>query len=100
MQIGEVAKRTSLTVDAIRFYEKRKLLPNAVRSAGRFRLRSIIEPLFCAKDRIEREKGSLALGRISAQEPTKRLLKTNGISHGCTDWHGMSFAPVIAPWNR
>jgi DNA-binding transcriptional MerR regulator len=37
-QIGEVAKRSSLTVDAIRFYEKRKLLPKAVRSAGRFRL--------------------------------------------------------------
>ena len=36
MQIGAVAKRTSLTVDAIRFYEKRKLLPKAVRSAGRF----------------------------------------------------------------
>jgi MerR family transcriptional regulator, copper efflux regulator len=38
MQIGEVARRTSLTVDAIRFYEKRKLLPKADRSAGRFRL--------------------------------------------------------------
>jgi len=38
MQIGEVAKRSSLIVDAIRFYEKRKLLPKAVRSAGRFRL--------------------------------------------------------------
>ena len=38
MQIGEVTKRSSLTVDAIRFYEKRKLLPKAVRSAGRFRL--------------------------------------------------------------
>ena len=38
MQIGEVAKHASLTVDAIRFYEKRKLLPKAVRSAGRFRL--------------------------------------------------------------
>jgi len=38
MQIGEVAKRTSLSVDAIRFYEKRKLVPKAVRSAGRFRL--------------------------------------------------------------
>jgi DNA-binding transcriptional MerR regulator len=38
MQIGEVAKRTSLTVDAIRFYEKRRLLPKADRSAGRFRL--------------------------------------------------------------
>lgn len=38
MQIGEVAKRSSLTVDAIRFYEKRKLLPKAARSVGRFRL--------------------------------------------------------------
>jgi DNA-binding transcriptional MerR regulator len=27
MQIDEVSKRTSLTVDAIRFYEKRRLLP-------------------------------------------------------------------------
>jgi hypothetical protein len=31
MQIGEVAERTSLTVDAIRFYEKRKPLPKAGR---------------------------------------------------------------------
>jgi len=38
MQIGEVAKRSSLSIDAIRFYERRKLLPKAVRSAGRFRL--------------------------------------------------------------
>src|SRR5215468_114766 len=38
MQIGEVAKRASLTVDAIRFYERRRLLPKAGRTAGRFRL--------------------------------------------------------------
>jgi DNA-binding transcriptional MerR regulator len=38
LQIGELAKRTALSVDAIRFYERRKLLPPAVRSAGRFRL--------------------------------------------------------------
>ena len=38
MQIGEVAERTALTVDAIRFYEKRNLLPKPGRSAGRFRL--------------------------------------------------------------
>lgn len=38
MLIGEVAERTSLTVDAIRFYERRSLLPKAERSAGRFRL--------------------------------------------------------------
>lgn len=37
-QIGELAKRTALTVDAIRFYERRKLLPTAPRSTGRFRL--------------------------------------------------------------
>jgi DNA-binding transcriptional MerR regulator len=38
LQIGELAKRTALTIDAIRFYERRKLLPPAFRSAGRFRL--------------------------------------------------------------
>jgi len=38
MQIGELAKRTTLTVDAIRFYEKRRLLPKALRSTGGFRL--------------------------------------------------------------
>jgi DNA-binding transcriptional MerR regulator len=38
MQIGEVAERTALTADAIRFYEKRNLLPKSDRSAGRFRL--------------------------------------------------------------
>src|SRR5258708_23007438 len=38
LQIGELAKRTALSIDAIRFYERRKLLPPAFRSAGRFRL--------------------------------------------------------------
>lgn len=38
MQIGEASKRTSLTPDAIRFYERRSLLPKPERTAGRFRL--------------------------------------------------------------
>jgi DNA-binding transcriptional MerR regulator len=38
MQIGELARLTALTVDAIRFYEKRRLLPEPIRSTGRFRL--------------------------------------------------------------
>jgi DNA-binding transcriptional MerR regulator len=38
MQIGEVAKWTALTVDAIRFYERRALLPKASRTVRRFRL--------------------------------------------------------------
>src|SRR5258708_38165854 len=37
-QIGELAKRTDLSIDAIRFYERRKLLPPASPSTGRFLL--------------------------------------------------------------
>ena len=38
MQIGEVAKLTAFTVDTIRFYERRALLPKVPRTVGRFRL--------------------------------------------------------------
>src|SRR5713101_3095282 len=38
LQIGQVAQQTGLTVDAIRFYEKERLLPKALRSIGGFRL--------------------------------------------------------------
>jgi DNA-binding transcriptional MerR regulator len=38
--IGEAAKRTSLSVDTIRFYERRGLLPTPQRTTGRFRLYS------------------------------------------------------------
>ena len=38
LRIGELAKRAQLSVEAIRFYEKRGLLPKATRSIGRFRL--------------------------------------------------------------
>ena len=43
IQIGEAARRTALSVDTIRFYERRALLPSAPRTAGRFRL-------YCAAD--------------------------------------------------
>lgn len=38
LRIGELARRTSMTVDGIRFYEKRGLLPKVPRTSGRFRL--------------------------------------------------------------
>ena len=38
LQIGRVAQRTGLSVDAIRFYEKAGLLPRPVRSSGGYRL--------------------------------------------------------------
>jgi MerR family transcriptional regulator, copper efflux regulator len=37
MQIGAVAKRIGLSVDAIRFYERNALLPRAPRTMGGFR---------------------------------------------------------------
>ncbi len=40
LQIGDVAQETGLTVDAIRFYEKQRLLPRPARTAGGFRLYS------------------------------------------------------------
>jgi DNA-binding transcriptional MerR regulator len=38
LQIGEVAKRAGVTIDTLRYYEKVKLLPRAIRSSGGFRL--------------------------------------------------------------
>lgn len=38
IQIGRVARETGLTVDAIRFYEKQRLLKRAPRTEGGFRL--------------------------------------------------------------
>jgi DNA-binding transcriptional MerR regulator len=37
MQIGVVAKKVGLSVDAIRFYERNALLPRAARTEGGFR---------------------------------------------------------------
>lgn len=38
LQIGELAIRTGVSVDALRYYERLKLLPPARRSSGGFRL--------------------------------------------------------------
>lgn len=38
LQIGQVAQRTGLSVDAIRFYEKAGLLPRPARSSSGYRL--------------------------------------------------------------
>ena len=86
MQIGELAKRASLTVDAIRFYERRRLLPSPSRTAGRFRLytEDAIERLqfiqqmqglgFSLKEVGELLK--LRERRVDACESVKKLLAT------------------------
>ena len=37
-RIGEVAERSDVSVDTVRYYERRKLLPEAPRTAGGYRL--------------------------------------------------------------
>ena len=38
LKIGELARRTGVTAKAIRFYERKRLLPPAKRAANRYRL--------------------------------------------------------------
>jgi DNA-binding transcriptional MerR regulator len=38
LRIGEVAARAGVSVDTVRFYERRRLLPRAPRTGGGFRL--------------------------------------------------------------
>jgi MerR family transcriptional regulator, mercuric resistance operon regulatory protein len=41
IQIGEAAQRAKLSIDTIRFYERRALLPRAPRTIGQFRLYTV-----------------------------------------------------------
>jgi DNA-binding transcriptional MerR regulator len=85
IQIGELAKRTALTVDAIRFYERRHLLPKPIRSPGGFRLysRDEIERLHFIRQmrglgfslREIRELIALRTHKIDACESVRELLK-------------------------
>lgn len=38
LRIGEVALRSGVSIDTVRYYERRRLLPTAVRTSGGFRL--------------------------------------------------------------
>ncbi len=38
LQIGELARLANVSIDTVRYYERRKLLPTAARSAGGYRL--------------------------------------------------------------
>lgn len=38
LRIGEIAARAGVSIDTLRYYERRSLLPRAVRTGGGFRL--------------------------------------------------------------
>jgi DNA-binding transcriptional MerR regulator len=85
IQIGELARRASLSVDAIRFYERRSLLPKAARSTGGFRLYSTddLERLLFIRQihglgfslREIRELVELRTRKVDACETVRELLK-------------------------
>jgi len=79
LKIGAVAKRTGISVDAIRFYEKEGLLKAPVRTEGGFRL-------FQEKDlddlRLIRSSQSLG---FSLDEIRDLLAVRNGLSTPCAD---------------
>ena len=79
LRIGEIASLSGVSVDTIRYYERLKLLPNAGRSAGGFRLfpAEIVE-------RIKFIKHSQAMG-LSLDE-VKQLISTRG-PHQCEAVH-------------
>ena len=74
LQIGEVAALAGVSVDAVRYYEKRRLLDRAPRSAGGFRL---FTP--DAVERIQLIKQAQDLG-LSLEEVKELLTGVGGAS--------------------
>jgi DNA-binding transcriptional MerR regulator len=71
VQIGEVAKRSGVSIDTLRYYEKLKLLPRPKRSSGGFRL--------FAPDHIERIRFIKQAQELGfSLEEIKSLLATGG----------------------
>lgn len=71
LQIGELARIANVSIDTVRYYERRKLLPRAPRSAGGYRLFS-----FDTVARVEFIKHGQELG-FSLDEISE-LLTTGG----------------------
>lgn len=76
LQIGEVAARSGVSIDTVRYYERRGLLPPAPRSEGGFRL---FTP--AAVERVQFIKQAQDIG-LSLDEIGK-LLATRGSASEC-----------------
>jgi MerR family mercuric resistance operon transcriptional regulator len=71
LRIGEVASRTGVSIDTLRYYEKRRLLGRARRSSGGFRLVAL-----AAVERVLFIKQAHELGFLLAE--IGELLATGG----------------------
>jgi MerR family transcriptional regulator, copper efflux regulator len=81
VQIGDLAKRAGVSVDTVRFYERRRLLPPAMRTGGGFRLFTSE-----AVERIRFIKQAQELG--FSLEEIKGLLATGGADE-CRNVHDL-----------
>jgi DNA-binding transcriptional MerR regulator len=79
LKIGDVAKKTGLSIDTIRFYEKQGLLRSPSRSEGGFRL---FQDADIANLRLIRSGQSLG---FSLNEIRDLLPVRNGISSPCAE---------------
>lgn len=83
LQIGELATQTGVSIDALRYYERLKLLPRARRSSGGFRLFTPehIERVQFIKQAqelgfsLEEIKGLLAMGGADECRKVRDLLR-------------------------
>jgi len=83
LKIGEVAVRAGVSVDALRYYERMKLLPPALRTSGGFRLftHEHIERVKFIKQAqelgfsLEEIKGLLATGGADECRKVRNLLR-------------------------
>ena len=83
LRIGEVAARAGVSVDALRYYERMKLLPRAPRTSGGFRLFTLehIERVQFIKQAqelgfsLEEIKGLLATGGADECRKVRNLLR-------------------------
>ena len=83
LRIGEVARRSGVSIDALRYYERLRLLPGTRRSSGGFRLftsEHIVRVQFIKQAQdlgfsLEEIKGLLATGRAEECRKVRELLR-------------------------
>ena len=75
-RIGEIAARAGVSVDTVRYYERRRLLPRAARTAGRFR---VFSPETVERLRFIKQAQEIGL----SLEEIKELLADGGGAEKC-----------------
>lgn len=88
LRIGEVAARAGVSIDAVRFYERKKLLPPAPRTEGGFRLFHLetVERVRFIK---QAQELGFSLGEIAA------LMTTGGVAE-CQQVRDLLRAKLVA----